>query len=196
MAARHLVAGLIGLGVLVMGTAADAHVVGGPGTGLARGLAHPLGGADHLLAMVAVGFWAAQAGGRAIPLVPLAFVAMMAVGGLGGMHGLPLPLVESGIAASLLVLGLFVALAVRLPTPAVMAVVGLLAVFHGHAHGTEMPATGPAMLYGLGFALTTGLLHLSGVAIGLLCREGVAARVLRVGGGAIATIGLLLVLGL
>ena len=196
MTSRHLMAGLIGFGTFAIGTAAEAHVGGGAGTGLAQGLAHPLGGIDHLLAMVAVGLWAAQVGGRAMWLVPLSFVAMMVAGALAGMNGLPLPLVESGILVSLFVLGLFVAFGLRLPTAAVMTIVGLFAVLHGHAHGTEMPQTVPAALYGLGFVLATGLLHLSGVVAGVLCRRGPGPRLVRAGGGAIAATGVILFLGL
>lgn len=180
----------------IVSTAAEAHVLGGPGTGLMQGLAHPLSGVDHLLAMIAVGLWAAQAGGRAMWLVPLAFVAAMTAGCVAAILGMPLPLVESGILGSLIVFGLFVAFAARLPTAAVMMIVGLLAVFHGHAHGTEMPQTASAALYGLGFVLATSLLHLTGVFAAIYCKPGLGGRLVRGGGGAIAATGVILFLGL
>src|SRR5258708_21754085 len=116
------------------GSDAAAHTFGAHGAGFAQGIAHPLGGIDHLLAMVAVGLWAAQLGGRALWAVPAAFVAMMAVGGVAGMLGAALPLVEFGISGSLVVLGVLVALAARLPVAVSAVLVGLLALFHGHAH--------------------------------------------------------------
>ena len=116
---------------------AAAHVGVGPAGGLVSGLAHPLGGLDHLCAMIGVGLWAAQRGGRAMWLVPLAFLGVMAIGGLIGMMGLAIPMVESGIVASVLILGCLVAAAVRLPLLATAGLVGLFALLHGHAHGLE-----------------------------------------------------------
>ena len=121
------------------------------------GFAHPLSGWDHLLAMIAVGLWAAQLGGRARWLVPSAFVGVMALGAALGHAGLMFPGVEQGIAASVLVLGLLIATAVRLPVAAGMALVGLFAGFHGIAHGAEMPATAGGLSYGAGFILATAL---------------------------------------
>lgn len=133
------------------------------------GAAHPLSGLDHLLAMVAVGLWAAQLGGRARWLVPAAFVGVMALGGALGQSGVVVvPGVEQGIAASVLVLGLLIAAAVRLPVAAGMALVGGFAVFHGFGHGAEMPATAGGLGYGAGFVAATAALHAAGLGLGLL----------------------------
>jgi urease accessory protein len=132
------------------------------------GLAHPLSGADHLLAMIAVGLWAAQLGGRARWLVPLAFVGVMALGAVLGHAGLTFSGIEQGIAASVLVLGLLIARSVRLPVTVSMVLVGIFALFHGLAHGAEMPATAGGLSYGAGFIAATCLLHLIGIGLGTL----------------------------
>ena len=143
-----------------------AHAHPGHGGGLLAGIAHPLFGLDHVLAMVAVGVWAFQLGGRARWLVPASFVGLMAVAGGAGMAGIALPLVEAGIATSVLVLGLLIAFAVRV-TPAFGAcIVALFAIFHGHAHGAEMPLLSSAWQYGIGFVLSTAALHGLGLALG------------------------------
>lgn len=143
---------------------ANAHP--GHGGGLMAGIAHPLFGLDHVLAMVAVGVWAFHLGGRAKWLVPASFVALMAVAGGVGMAGIGLPMVEIGIAASVLILGLLIAFSVRV-TPAIGAgIVALSAIFHGHAHGAEMPLLGSAWQYGIGFVLATAALHGLGLALG------------------------------
>ncbi len=147
-------------------TAAFAHPGMHHGAGFMAGLTHPPGGVDHLLAMVAVGLWAAQTGGRAVWGIPAAFVLLMVVGGLLGMAGFPLPLVEAGILASVLVLGLLIAGACRLPLPLAASMVGGFAVFHGFAHGAEMPPGASVMEYGLGFALASLLLHAAGIGLG------------------------------
>ncbi len=176
----------------VTASGAAAHTFGAHGAGFAQGIAHPLGGIDHLLAMVAVGLWAAQLGGRALWAVPASFVAMMAVGGVAGMLGAPLPLVELGIAGSLVVLGILVALAARLPVAVSAVLVGLLALFHGHAHGSELPEATSALAYGLGFVVATASLHGLGIAIGTLLRRDAGRLLLRLGGAGIAASGLLL----
>jgi urease accessory protein len=135
----------------------------------AAGFVHPFTGLDHLLAMLAVGLWAAQLGGRWTWAVPLAFVGSMALGGALGFTGLELPLVEPMIAASVLVLGLVVALRVRLRWSA-LALVGAFAVFHGIAHAAEMPREVSRLVYACGFVLATALLHAAGVALGMLPR--------------------------
>jgi urease accessory protein len=119
---------------------AQAHPQIGNSAGFARGLAHPMSGSDHICAMIAVGLWAAQRGDRALWLVPLVFVLAMTIGGILGMAAISLPFVEPGIAASVLVLGILIAAAVRLPLIASVLLVGLFALFHGHAHGSEMPS--------------------------------------------------------
>lgn len=145
-----------------------AHVGVGPADTLRHGFMHPLSGIDHILAMVAVGLYAASLGGRAMWLVPSAFVGLMIFGGLLGYLGFPLPLVEAGIGLSVVVMGLAIALGVRLPTVAAMALVGLFAVFHGHAHGTEGVGLGVAFLpYVAGFVIATASLHMAGVALWL-----------------------------
>ncbi len=145
-----------------------AHVGVGPVDTLGHGFVHPLSGIDHILAMVAVGLYAASLGGRALWLVPSAFVGTMILGGLLGYLGFPLPLVEMGIGLSVVVMGLAIALGVRLPTVAAMALVGLFALFHGHAHGTEGMGLGVAYLpYAAGFIIATASLHMAGIALGL-----------------------------
>jgi urease accessory protein len=179
---------------LILGTAgaAYAHTPGATDAGLAEGFAHPLLGLDHLLAMVAVGLWAAQLGGRALWLVPVSFMAMMAVGGAAALAGIDLPAVEFGILGSLLALGALVAAAARLPVVLGAAFVGFFAFFHGHAHGAEMPAAASAGLYALGFISVTGLLHGIGVALGLYLQGAAARWIVRAGGAAVAATGLTL----
>lgn len=146
---------------------AFAHVGVGPVDTFSRGFLHPLSGIDHILAMVAVGLFAVNLGGAALWLVPSAFVGTMIFGGVLGYYGWPLPMVEEGIGFSVVIMGLAIALGVRLPTIAAMALVGLFAVFHGHAHGTEGIGLGISFLpYAAGFVAATGLLHVSGIALG------------------------------
>lgn len=166
---------------------AAAHNLGAHGAGFASGVAHPLAGLDHILAMIAVGLWSAQLGGRAYWSVPLAFVGMMVVGTVFAMAGLTLPAVESGIAASVLILGLVIAFSVRLSTPLGMLLVGVFALFHGHAHGTELPQAASAALYGLGMLLATIGLHATGLGAGILFQR--TAVLLRIGGAMIAAAG-------
>jgi urease accessory protein len=153
--------------VAVAASPALAHVGAGATTSFAAGFHHPLSGLDHMTVMVAVGLWAALKGGRALWAWPLAFVAVMLAGGMLGMADMPLPLVEPVILASVVALGLVVALAVDLPVAAGAAIIGAFALFHGHAHGSEVPETATGLLYMAGFALATAGLHLSGLAFGL-----------------------------
>ena len=161
--ARSLVAA-----VTLAPTAALAHPALGDASGFVHGFAHPLGGLDHLLAMVTVGIFAWQLGGRALWVVPAAFVSVMAVGGALGMAGVPLPGVELGIAISVIALGAIVALGVKAPVAIAAAIVGVFAVFHGHAHGTELPLAVSGATYAAGFLLATALLHLTGIGLGLV----------------------------
>ena len=147
-------------------TAALAHPGIGDVHGFVQGFAHPLGGLDHVLAMVTVGIFAWQLGGRALWLVPATFVLTMAAGGALAMLGIPVPLVEFGIALSVIVLGAVVALGVKAPLAIAMGLVGLFAIFHGHAHGTEMPLDATGGAYAAGFMLATALLHAAGIALG------------------------------
>lgn len=169
---------------------ADAHTFGAHGAGLAEGFAHPFLGLDHLLAMVAVGMWAAQLGGSASWLAPLTFVAVMAAGALLGSHGFPLPILEPAIASTVLVLGLLVAFAIRWSAVVSLSLVGLFAFFHGYAHGMELPQTASAPFYGVGFILATGLLHGVGLSFAALTRR--HALVSRLSGSLIAATGILL----
>jgi urease accessory protein len=173
-------------------TAALAHSGVGHVHGFAQGFLHPLGGVDHVLAMVTVGVFAWQLGGRALWLVPATFVLAMAAGGALGIAGVELPLVEFGIAASVVVLGAIVALKVKAPLAVAMGLVGAFAVFHGHAHGTEMPPDAAGAAYATGFLLATALLHAGGIALGFVIgRIGdIQGRlVYRVGGGLVALAG-------
>jgi urease accessory protein len=180
--------------VLLASTPAFAHVGVGPASGFGNGLLHPLGGVDHLAAMIAVGLWAAQQGKRAVWAVPLAFVSMMALAGAVGMAGHSLPFVEQGIAASVLVLGVLIAAAARLPLAAGVLLVSAFAVFHGHAHGSEMPSTASGLAYGAGFIAATASLHAVGIALGLSLKRLDKPRVLRLAGAAVAMCGVALFL--
>jgi urease accessory protein len=170
------------------------------GSGLGSGLLHPVTGLDHLLAMLAVGLWAGRLGGRMRWGLPLAFVGAMLAGCGLAMAGLGLPLVEPGIAASVLVLGLALAAAVKVPAGAGLAAVAVFAVFHGHAHGAEIAEGASTLAYMAGFSFTTAALHAAGlglaVAIASLGRsEERATLVTRLGGGAVATCGALMMVG-
>jgi urease accessory protein len=172
-----------------------AHVGVGTTAGLVNGFVHPIFGWDHLLAMVAVGLWAAQRGGRAVWLLPAAFVGTMALGGVLGSIGLALPGVEAGILASVLVLGALIAMAARFPLGIAVAVVALSALFHGHAHGAEMPQAVSGLSYGLGFCAATALLHTAGVMIPLSLRRLVGERQvqwIRLAGAGICAAGVIL----
>ncbi len=160
----------------------------GPHT-LLSGFEHPITGFDHILAMVAVGLWASQRGGRALWLWPSAFVAIMLAGGFLGMEGIALPFVEPGIAASLLVLGLLVASSTMLPFWAGALIVGGFALFHGNAHGLEAPANGASLLYALGFAASTAALHCTGLTLGLSARGADWQKFVRMGGALTAGVG-------
>ena len=147
-------------------TAALARPGIGHPHGFVHGFAHPLGGLDHVLAMVAVGLFAWQLGGRALWLVPATFVLVMALGGALGIAGVAVPGVEIGIVASVIVLGAIVALRVKTPLAIATGLVALFAIFHGHAHGTEMPLDASGAVYAAGFLLATALLHAAGIALG------------------------------
>ena len=183
---------LVAFALLSMGGIAHAHPNGLPHMDFAAGLSHPFSGLDHILAMVAVGLWAAQLGGRALWLVPLTFVLTMAAGGALGFMGMPLPHVELGIAGSVLVLGGLVAFSSRLPLAASMGLVGVFAVFHGYAHGAEMAAEASAVWYSLGFMVATVILHGIGIGAGVTAGRGVPARLVRFSGAAIAASGLVM----
>jgi urease accessory protein len=174
---------------LALPSIAAAHEHAGVAGGLVSGFVHPISGVDHLIAMVAVGLWGAQLGAPAIWILPLTFPLVMALGGVLGVVGLPLPLPEIFIALSALVLGAAVALRLRVPFAVAAAVVAVFAIFHGHAHGTELPRAADPLAYGVGFVCATGLLHLCGIAIGALSRWTQGARLIRALGGSIAMMG-------
>jgi len=176
---------LLALGAFLP-TAAFAHILPGTGHGLTDGLAHPFSGLDHLLAMFAVGLWAASYRGRALWLIPLTFVSVMALGGVIGLAGVPLPvaIAEVAIALSVLVLGCLIATKAQFKLSWSMAIVGAFALFHGYAHGHEMPASASAVGFSAGFLTSTLLLHAAGVGAGLYFRN--QQRALRFAGLAIA----------
>jgi len=163
-----------------------------------HGFVHPIGGLDHVLAMVAVGIFATQLGGRAIWLVPASFILAMMAGGALGMTGIHLPLVETLIAVSVVALGAVICLNVALPVAGAMALVAVAAIFHGFAHGAEMPETMSGLAYGAGFVAATGLLHLAGIALGLAINAigALSSRIARGAGGAIALAGVAVLIGL
>ncbi|MGE0080194.1 MAG: HupE/UreJ family protein [Thiohalomonadaceae bacterium] len=169
------------LALLLSPTLALAHTGHYDGGGLMQGVMHPLAGLDHLLAMVAVGLWAAYAGGRALWALPAAFVGMMLAGAMLGFAGIALPLMEPLILASVVVLGLLVAFNVRMPLMPGMALIALFGIFHGQAHALEMSAGAGAVAYAAGFAGTTALLHASGIALGRWLLAGRGARLIGLG---------------
>jgi urease accessory protein len=163
-----------------------AHEQGGHARGFLTGLLHPLSGLDHVLAMIAVGLWGAQLGAPAIWLLPVTFPMVMAVGGFIGLVGIPLPGVELGIAFSALALGLVVAMEARPALWMAALLVGVFAIFHGHAHGTELPAGESGLAYSIGFVVATGLLHASGIAGGLVHAWPWGRAAMRVAGSTVA----------
>jgi len=171
--------------------AASAHTEAGQSAGLLTGLMHPISGLDHVLAMVAVGLWGAQLGAPAIWLLPVTFPLVMALGGLLGLLGIPLPGVEIGIAASAILLGAAVMTEKRLPLIVAALLVGAFAIFHGHAHGAELPEGQSGLLYSLGFVVATGCLHAIGIAIGAIHRWPAGRVALRIAGGGVGLAGLL-----
>lgn len=178
--------------ILCLPNLANAHSGMGNANGLWNGLSHPLSGLDHLCAMIGVGLWAAQRGGKAIWLAPLAFLLVMALGGFLGTMAFALPLVEQGVVASVLILGILIAASVRLPLLLSVLIVGTFALFHGHAHGVEMLRTNSGLAYGIGFLATTAALHGSGIGLGILARQSGSAWLVRYAGAAIILCGLYL----
>jgi len=176
---------LAGLMLAALPAAAQAHILQGQAGGFLHGFEHPLSGLDHMLAMFCVGLWGAQMGGRAVWSLPIAFPLIMVAGGMLGIAGVPLPAVESGIALSIIVLGASIALLWRPPEWLALAVIGVFAIFHGYAHGAELPnATDPAD-YAIGFVVATGLIHIAGIAVGLLFQRVRAGELSRALGGLI-----------
>jgi urease accessory protein len=183
--------------LLLESSPAFAHSGSGSGSGgFVGGFLHPVFGPDHVVAMVAVGLWGAFLGPPAIWLLPIVFPLVMAGGGVMGILGVPLPGVEIGIAISAIVLGLMVALAARPPLWVAAVLVGAFAIFHGHAHGGELPPGTDAVAFSVGFVVATGLLHLTGIAFGLLARWPAGRLTVRAAGGAIALAGLAFLSGI
>jgi urease accessory protein len=175
--------------IFLLPTTASAHQETGTVWGFTSGFIHPLTGLDHIAAMVAVGLWGAFLGAPAMWVLPVVFPLVMAFGGALGVLGVPLPGVETGIALSSVILGIAVALGARPPLWVAALIVGTFAIFHGHAHGAEMPKAANAATYAIGFVIATGLLHLIGIAFGLLVRWSWGQKLVRLGGGAVALIG-------
>jgi len=179
--------------LMVLPTGALAHAEGASaGAGFVTGFLHPLRGIDHVLAMLAVGMWGAQLGNPAIWVLPVAFPQVMALGGVAGILGLPLIGTEFGVTVSVLVLGSMIALDRRPPLWAALLIVSFFAVFHGYAHGVELPGKTGAVAYSAGFVMATGLIHLAGIGIGFVVKLPHGVKLLRAGGGAIAAAGLFL----
>ena len=172
-----------------------AHAPEGAGGGFLTGFLHPIMGFDHLVAMVAVGLWGAFLGDRALWILPIVFPSIMAVGAALGIVGLEIPLVEFVIALSGVVLGALIALRFKAPLAIAMVLVGIFAIFHGYAHGTEMPGQISAITYGAGFVIGTGLLHLAGIAIGFATRLPRGELLVRGCGGVISVVGLTYLVG-
>lgn len=176
--------------LLLAATAASAHADAADATGgFLAGFLHPMLGWDHVVAMVAVGLWGAFLGAPAIWVLPVVFPVVMALGGVLGVVGVPIPAVETGIALSAIVLGAMVSLAARPPLAVAAVIVGAFAIFHGHAHGTELPASASPLVFSLGFVLATGLLHATGIAFGLLVRWPAGRVAVRAMGALIALVG-------
>jgi urease accessory protein len=169
---------------------AGAHQEAGQAAGLLAGLVHPVSGLDHVLAMIAVGLWGAVLRAPAIWVLPVAFPMVMALGGLMGLLGVPVPAVEIGIAGSAIVLGIMVLGELRPPLWAAAAIVAFFGVFHGHAHGREVPDGASVLLYSLGFVIATGLMHGVGIVIGVAHRWELGRRWVRVAGAGVAMAGL------
>jgi urease accessory protein len=186
--ATTIALGALAIAALIASPAGAHDGTGLPG-GFVAGILHPLTGPDHMLAMVSVGLWGAFLGRPLIYLLPMVFPGMMVVGAAVGMAGVALPPVEVGIAISVLALGMMILFAVRAPIGVAVSVVGLFALFHGYAHGAELPSAADPIGYSAGFVLCTGLLHVVGIALGLVRRLPAGTIVLRAGGALIAVCG-------
>jgi len=181
---------LVGIVLLTASQPALAHEGTGLAGGFVAGFGHPLTGPDHMLAMIAVGLWGAFLGRPLIFLLPMIFPIMMTVGGAAAIAGVPLPSVEIGIALSVVILGAMILGAVRAPIWLACTIVGIFGLFHGYAHGLELPSAADPVGYSAGFVLATGLLHLFGIALGLLRSRPRGDIVVRTLGGMIVIAGL------
>ena len=187
---------LITIPLLLVASYATAHTGEGINNGFQSGFWHPIMGWDHVVAMVAVGLWGAFLGTPALWLLPVVFPLVMAFGGAMGMMGIPLPAVEVGIALSGIVLGLLVLFAVKAPLWIASVIVGVFAIFHGHAHGTELPNAFSPYGYAAGFVIATGLMHIIGIGIGFLTRSSIGTYVVRATGALIAAVGAAFLFGI
>ncbi len=168
---------------------AQAHIQKGEAAGFLSGVRHPISGLDHVLAMIAVGLWGAQLGAPAIWVLPVAFPMVMAFGGMLGLMGVPLRGIEYGIAASAILLGAAVLFELRPPLAVAALLVGVFAIFHGYAHGTELPPGQSGLLYSMGFVIATGCLHAVGIGIGTVHRWQWGQKFVRAAGGVVAIAG-------
>jgi urease accessory protein len=187
--ARIAAGALFACAVFLSGSEAQAHVVAGEGGGFLAGFSHPISGLDHIAAMVAVGIWGAQLGKPALWLLPVMFPVIMAFGGLLGLLGVPVPGVEIGIAASAIALGAAILLELKPPVIAAVFLVSVFAIFHGHAHGTELPPGESGLEFSLGFVIATGCLHLIGIGLGTVHRLPWGERALQGMGAVIMVLG-------
>jgi len=162
---------------------------------LLTGLAHPLSGLDHMLAMIAVGLWGAQLGPPALWLLPVTFPLVMSIGGFLAQVGVRVPGVEGGVALSALLLGLMVAIEAKPKLPLAAALVAVFAIFHGHAHGAELPPEQSGLTYSIGFVISTGCLHLAGITIGFAYKWRAGQFAVRLIGAAIAVGGAIFLKG-
>jgi urease accessory protein len=176
----------LAVALALMAAPAEAHIRQSEASGFLSGLAHPVSGLDHIIAMVAVGLWGAQLGAPAIWLLPVTFPMVMAFGGFLGLIGIPLPGVEIGIALSGVLLGAAVLLEFKAPLWLAAVLVGVFGLYHGHAHGAELPPGEDGLLYSLGFVLATGALHAAGIAIGTVHRWNWGRLALRLAGAGIS----------
>lgn len=193
---HRIVTAVFALVIAVFAGPALAHTTDGYGGGFVAGFTHPILGWDHVAAMVAVGLWGAFLGSPAIWILPVVFPLVMALGAAAGIVGLPVPAVETGIALSAVVLGLMIVLAARPPLWGAAVLVGAFAVFHGYAHGTELPATVNAFAYAIGFVVSTGLLHMIGIVFGLLVKWPAGRLAVRGAGGLISLAGIAFLTGI
>ncbi|MEO0547132.1 MAG: HupE/UreJ family protein [Pseudomonadota bacterium] len=180
---------LASVSVLLSAASAWAHTGEGVTGGFLSGLTHPIFGWDHVVAMVAVGLWGAILGRPATWILPIVFPLVMAFGAALGVVGIPVPFIEAGIALSGVVLGLLIVFFVKAPLPIAAVLVGLFAIFHGHAHGTELPDAANPIAYAIGFVISTGLLHLFGIVFGTLVASEAGKWIVRAGGAVIAMVG-------
>jgi urease accessory protein len=194
---RTFILGIVCAAAILLAGPVLAHTGGGLLTGgFSSGFSHPISGWDHVVAMVAVGLWGAILGLPAIWLLPIVFPVVMAFGGVLGVTGVMIPEVETGIAFSAIILGLAVAFAARPPLWLAAVIVAVFAVFHGHAHGTELPTAANPFAYAVGFVIATGLLHILGIMFGLLARWPAGRIAVQAGGGAIVLVGLAFLIGI